>query len=58
MEDSARLQELKHLLLLYNLVSTIPYPTRITGKLVTLIDVIVTKKQAYECLTTLLDLGY
>jgi hypothetical protein len=47
MEDSARLRELKNLLLLYNLVNTITSPTRITKKSLTLIDVMVTNKQAY-----------
>jgi exonuclease III len=32
MEDSVKLQELKDLLLLYNLVNTITSPTRITKK--------------------------
>jgi hypothetical protein len=56
--NSARLQELKNLLLLYNLVIAITYTTRITKNSLTLIDAIVTKKQAYECSSIVLDLGY
>jgi hypothetical protein len=49
MEDSVKLQELKNFLLLYNLVSTITSPTRITKKSFTLIVAIVINKQAYVC---------
>jgi hypothetical protein len=55
MEDSVKLQELKNLLLLYNLVNTVTSPTRITEKSFTLKDVIVINKQAYECSSALLD---
>lgn len=43
---------------LYNFVNTITSPTRITKKSLTVIDVIVTKKLAYEWSSTILDLGY
>jgi hypothetical protein len=56
MEDP-RLQEPKNLLL-YNLVNTITHPSRITKKSLTLIDVIVTNKQAHECSSAVLDFGY
>jgi hypothetical protein len=58
MEDSVKLQELKDLLLLYNLVNTITSPTRITKKSFTLIDTIVINKQYFECSSNVLDLGY
>jgi hypothetical protein len=60
MEDNARLQELRNslFLLLYNLVNSITYPTRITKKSLTLIDVILTNKQAYECSSRVFELGY
>jgi hypothetical protein len=41
MEDSVKRQELKNLLLLYNLVNTITSPTRITKNSFTLRDAIV-----------------
>jgi hypothetical protein len=41
MGDSARLQEFKNLLLLYNLVNTTTYPPGIAKKLLVLIDVFV-----------------
>jgi hypothetical protein len=46
------------MLLLYNLVNTVTSPTRITKKSLTLIDAIVIDKQAYECSSAVLDLGY
>jgi hypothetical protein len=57
MEDSAKLQELKNLLLLYNLVNTSSSPTRITKKPFTLIYATVINKQAYECSSAVLDFG-
>jgi hypothetical protein len=58
MEDSATSRELKNLLLLYSLVNTVTSPTSITTESLSLIDVIVTNKQAYECPSMVLDLGY
>lgn len=58
MEDSVKLQELKNLLLLYNLVNTTTSATRVTKKSSTLIDATVINKQAYEWSSTVLDLGY
>lgn len=46
MEYSVKLQELKNLLLLYDLLNTITSPTRITKKSFILIDAIVISKQA------------
>jgi hypothetical protein len=42
--DSERLQELKNLLVMYNLINTITSPTRITMNTISLIDGIVTSK--------------
>jgi hypothetical protein len=57
-DKSVKLQELKNLLLLYNLVNTKTSPTRTTKKSFTLTDAIVIKKEAYECSSTALGLGY
>jgi hypothetical protein len=43
---------------LYDLVNAVTSPSKIIRNLFTLIDAIVINKQAYECLSTVLDLGY
>jgi hypothetical protein len=48
----------KNLLLLYILVNTVTSPTRFTKKSLTLMDVTVKNKQAYECSSSALDSGY
>jgi exonuclease III len=58
LDDSVRLRELKNLLRLYNLANIVASPTRITKNSFTLIDVIVTNRQVFECSLSVLDLGY
>jgi hypothetical protein len=45
MSDSVKLQELKNLLLMYNLINTVASPTMITNNTVSLTDVILINQQ-------------
>jgi len=58
MPDSVKLQELKNLLLMYNLINTITSPTRIKNNTVSLSDVILINQQNYTILSTVLHFGY
>lgn len=58
MQDSVKLQELKNLLLIYDLINTVTSPTTITNNTVSLIDVILINQQDYKILSTVLHFGY
>jgi exonuclease III len=58
MKDSERLQELRNLLVMYNLINTVTSPTRITKNTISLIEVIVTNKQTNKISSAVLDLGF
>jgi hypothetical protein len=58
MPDSVKLQELKNLLLMYNLINTITSSTMITNNTVSLSDIILINQQNYKILSTVLDFGY
>jgi len=56
-EDSNQ-KDLRDLLLRYNLVNTVQYPTRITKSTSTLIDVIMINKKYYMESATVIELGF
>jgi len=58
MSDSVKLQELKNLLLMYNLINTVASPTMITNNTVSLTDVILINQQNYKILSGVLHFGY
>ena len=58
MLDNIRLQELQNLLESYDMISTVPDPTRITHCTESLIDVIVTNKENPELRASVGDLGF
>jgi predicted outer membrane repeat protein len=57
LEESVNLNELKILLLKYNLVNTVQSPTRITKNTSTLLDVIILNKKNYMEPSTVIELG-
>jgi hypothetical protein len=58
MKDSERLQELRNLLVMYNLINTVTSPMRITKNTMSLLDIIVTNKQTNDISSTVWHLGY
>jgi hypothetical protein len=58
LQDSIQLSALQNLLVIYNLVNTVTFPTRITKNSVSLLDVMITDKLHYKSLTDMIDLGH
>jgi hypothetical protein len=57
-KESAKLNEVKNILLMYNLINTVTTPTRITENTKSLLDLIIIDKESYINPATVLDLGF
>jgi hypothetical protein len=57
-QESAKLNEVKNVLLVYNSINTVMTPTRITENNKSLLDVIIINKENHINPATLLDLGF
>jgi hypothetical protein len=58
LEDSAKLQELQNLFLMYNLINIAKLPTRVMNNTSSLTDVMIINNLNSENSTEILDLGY
>jgi hypothetical protein len=58
LQDNTQIRGVQNLLASYKLVNTIADPTRFTKNSVSLLDVMITEKLYYSCVTEVLDLGY